>query len=177
MSDKIFCKQCGKKYVTKNGLIKHQKTGHSFFSKYGKIVSVPLLAFCFAIITFFIINKPELLVEIKNAGNFHWNNLEYNFNIRNYGKSTAKDVEVQLDLDYLKGQFNRTKELPAGETFKASFNATLGRFGLERIQKILSEEKSAIGTLTVKYNWLFVPFSAEYYVVLNKDTVIVYQKK
>ena len=57
------------------------------------------------------------------GGHTNWSELKYTYTVENYGRSTAENVEVYLDLNYFKGQMGRIKELPPGESFDFVFNA------------------------------------------------------
>ena len=108
MSNKYKCKKWDCEYKTKNSLRKHIKEKHSLFAiikKYKWILSIfTIISIITSITIFYYSYKPDLQIETNNVGGVDWNNLEYYFNIKNYGRSTADSVEVALDLDYWKGQ-------------------------------------------------------------------------
>jgi len=186
--NKYICKKCGRKYKTKNNLQKHIEEKHSFFAiikkyikKYKWILSI--FSIYFSIIFFYHSYKPDLQIEVNNPGRIDWNNLRYHFNIKNYGKSTANDVEVSLDMNYYAGQLTIMKQLPPGESCIFTFDAappmpvTLPNPFLDYIKKILSGEKAGVGTIIIKYNWLWFTFNGpEYSVEIKRNGYRLYKK-
>jgi len=107
-----------------------------------------------------------------------WNELKYIYTVKNYGKSTAENVEVSLDLNYFKGQKSRIKELPPGESFDFTFNATLGDVFLNDVEEILRNEKYAVAEINITYKWWGITFSGEKYLaVIDSKSAYLFDNK
>lgn len=178
---KIYkCDKCGNEYKTKNGLKKHRRSNHGFLifiKKYKWIFRIVIIIP--PILIFYFSYKPEVRVEKMS-----YEQMQYIVYVKNYGKSTAKNIKINMKHISAGGQGAIIESLPAQTSIKHTFpifplfnkpdsfrNApeVLNQY-LKLLQEYEKGEKGLVTYVNIKYKWGIMRYNSPTYIVhLNKD--------
>lgn len=167
------CPYCFKNYKSKFWYITHLRLKHGGNKWIAWIIGIALTL---CTITFSYLGlKPEIKLDTWKI-----KNMEYILNSKNFGGSTAKDVECIFDLAYGISTTSQFKEVPKNKSIRCVQPLFLFRENpkiYEAVYKnilpqVFKGEKSLVFDFTLKYKWFIFPYSHKYicvYSVIKDD--------
>lgn len=170
------CYKCNNEYKTKNGLKKHLLSNHGFLrliKKYKWLLTI--VSIILSSLYFYFSYKPE--VRVENMSN---DQMYYTVYVKNYGKSTAKDIKINMRhidagsqgaiITSLASQENREHTFPIFPLFDKLDSFRNAPDVLEQYSKLLQDyEKGEKGLMTfvnIEYKWGIMHYNSPTYTML-----------